>query len=311
MRKIAGLVAALSLLAIPAAGAQEEVEVVDIMVFTETAGFRHGSIPSGVTMMQRLADSENLPHVDFELTHVANSKGDGPVPGAPTVNYFFGQVNPSHAIANATGGGLFTDEGLARFDVVVWISNTGDVLDDAEQAAFERYIQRGGGYVGIHAAGDSDRAWDWYEDMVGGQFRDHPAGTPTATIDVEDASHASTAHLPTRWTRVDEWYNYQQNPRSYPCFSDATKTCGVRVLLRMDETTYNAGAGRMGNDHPIAWCNEWDGGRAWYTGLGHTNESYSEPHFVAHVLGGILTAADVTDPADPAGGRTTCEPLRR
>lgn len=291
MRKLVGLVAALSLIALPTAGAQEEVEVIDLLVLTETAGYRHGSIPFGVDMLENIAATETLAGVDFTVTEVANSMGDGPVPGAPTINYIFGQINPSHAIANQIGDSVFTDENLAEYEVVVWVSNTGDVLNDDEQAAFERYIQAGGGYVGFHAAGDSDRAWDWYEDLSGGQFQSHPAGTPQATIDVEDAAHASTAHLPSRWTRVDEWYNYQENPRSYPCYTDPTKTCGVNVLLRMDETTYSPGADAMG-DHPIAWCNEWDGGRAWYTGLGHTNASYTEPEFVTHALGGILTAAD-------------------
>jgi cytochrome c len=317
MRVFVSLVAVLMIAVAPAARAQEDVEVIDLLVFTETAGFRHASIPHGVTMLKNLAATETLADVDFTVTEVANSMGDGPVPSAPTVNYVLGQVNPSHAIANQLGNSLFNDENLAKYDVVVWISNTGDVLNDAEQAAFERYIKGGGGYVGIHAAADSDRAWDWYEDLSGGQFRSHPAGTPQATIDVEDGSHASTAHLPARWTRVDEWYNYERNPRSYTCYSDPQQSCSVRVLLRMDETTYSAGTGAMGADHPIAWCNEWGGGRAWYTGLGHTNASYTEPHFVTHVLGGILTAADVdglAESADFAGSPVdpkvlfSCEP---
>lgn len=298
--RVAILVVLIMGLVVPTASAEQEPEVIDLLVFTETAGFRHGSIPAGMQMMEDLAANETLASVDFTLTEVANSMGDGPAPFLPTINYFFGQANPSHMIANQTGPSAFTDENLANYDVVVWISNTGDVLNDDEQAAFERFIQNGGGYVGIHAAGDSDRDWDWYEDLSGGQFLSHPNGTPEATIDVEETQHVSTSHLPERWTRVDEWYNYQSNPRSYPCYTNPEETCGVRVLMTMDESTYDNNATHLADDHPIAWCNEWDGGRAWYTGLGHTDASYTEPAFVSHVLGGVLTAANVEGLAESA-----------
>jgi type 1 glutamine amidotransferase len=217
--------------------------------------------------------------------------GEGPIPGSPTVNLIFTQVNPSHQIANVVGPSVFNDEELAKYDVVVFISTTGDFLNADEQAAFERFIQNGGGYVGIHAAADAEYEWPWYGDLVGGWFRGHPAGTPQASINVEDSGHVSTSHLPARWTRMDEWYSYRNNPRDYPCNTGGGQ-CGVRVLMSMDETSYAVGNLAMG-DHPITWCNEWDGGRAWYTGLGHTDASYTEPAFVEMVLGGLLTAADI------------------
>jgi cytochrome c len=230
----------------------------------------------------------------------------------------------------AVSDGHFTAESLAGYDVVVWLSTTLDVLDEAEQAAFEDYIRGGGGYVGIHAAADTEYHWPWYYDLVGAQFASHPA-VAQATIDVEDRSHASTAHLGDTWVKTDEWYNYKKNPRSYVCDSDEEvpgvdtgeigtdvfifsygidipeeldpreKDCGVRVLMSLDESTYTNNHDAMG-DHPIAWCNEWDGGRAFYTGLGHTEESYSDPAFVLHVTGGLLSAAglDGTDCEPPA-----------
>ena len=124
---------------------------------------------------------------------------------------------------------------------MVWLSTTGDVLDAPQQAAFERYIQAGGGYAGVHAASDTEYTWNWYGGLVGAYFSGHP-DPQTATVEVADHAHPSTKHLPARWTRFDEWYNFQSNPRGK-----------VHVLATLDETTYTPAAA-MGTDHPIAWC---------------------------------------------------------
>jgi len=169
--------------------------------------------------------------------------------------------------------GLFTDSNLANYDAVVWVSTSGDVLDTNEQAAFENYIRLGGGYAGIHAASFTEYEWPWYGRLVGAYFDSHPE-IQSATQDVEDGSHPSTIHLSARWTRTDEWYDYRTNPRAQ-----------VNVLLSLDENSYTGGA--MGEDHPSAWYHDFDGGRSWYTGGGHTSASYSEPDFRAHLLGGL------------------------
>lgn len=179
----------------------------------------------------------------------------------------------------------FTPENLSQYEAVVWLSTTGDVLNDQQQAAFEQYVQAGGGYAGIHAASDTEYDWPWYGELVGAYFDSHPE-IQEATVDVEDPAHPSTKHLPAEWTRTDEWYNYQSNPRA-----------NVHVLASLDESSYTGG--NMGADHPIAWCHNYDGGRAWYTGAGHTEESYTEPAFRKHVLGGIRTAAGA-QPSDCA-----------
>jgi type 1 glutamine amidotransferase len=186
----------------------------------------------------------------------------------------------------------FTDSNLAKYDVVIFLCTTGDVLNDTQQAAFERYIEAGNGYVGIHSASDTEYGWAWYGGLVGAYFRDHPgvAGVnqqfQTATINVEDPKTPATRGLPARWTREEEWYNFRTNPRH-----------SVHVLLSVDESTYNprgysvpGGSPPMG-DHPIAWCHRYDGGRAFYTALGHKGEYWSEPLVLSHVLGGILMAA--------------------
>jgi type 1 glutamine amidotransferase len=171
----------------------------------------------------------------------------------------------------------FSEESLSSYRVVIFLSTTGDVLDPAQQTAFERYIRGGNGFVGVHSASDTEYDWPWYGALVGAYFASHPEIQP-ASIRVEDRSHPSTAPLPDTWLRTDEWYDFRANPRG-----------AVQVLASLDESSYSSGG--MGADHPIAWYHEYDGGRAWYTGGGHTSESYAEPLFLLHILGGILYAA--------------------
>jgi cytochrome c len=176
-------------------------------------------------------------------------------------------------------GHFITDATLAEYKVVVFLSTTGDVLDQEQKAAFERYIRAGGGFVGIHSASDTEYHWTWYGRLIGTWFASHPQ-IQHATIRIEDSNHPSTKGLPASWERIDEWYNFRTNPRSV-----------VHVLASLDESTYSGGA--MGGDHPIAWCQNVDGGRSWYTAMGHTKESYAEPRFRLHLLGGIESAAGV------------------
>ena len=173
----------------------------------------------------------------------------------------------------------FTDAALARYRVIVFLNTTGDILDAGQKAAFERYIRSGGGFVGVHSASDTEYQWPWYHRLVGAYFASHPA-IQRATIRIENPSHQSMQGLPVTWERSDEWYNFRDNPRS-----------AVRVSATLDESTYSGGT--MGTDHPIAWCQRIDGGRSWYTAMGHTAESYAEPLFRLHLLGGIESAAGV------------------
>jgi cytochrome c len=172
---------------------------------------------------------------------------------------------------------VFSDTSLARYRAVVFLMTTGDVLERSHQEAFERYIGSGGGYVGVHSASDTEYDWPFYGGLVGAYFASHPEIQP-ALIRIE-AEDASTLALPEGWLRTDEWYNFRSNPRDNP---------EIRVLASLDESTY--AGGDMG-DHPVAWSHAYSGGRAWYTAGGHTRESYTEPLFVAHLLGGIQYAA--------------------
>lgn len=232
----------------PSAAAPDELAVLEnVLVFSRTVGYRHEAIGPGIEALQALGAANGFTVVATE--------------------------DPA----------LFDDVGLAEFDVVVFLSTTMDVLDDAQQAAFERYIQSGGGWVGVHAASDTEYTWPWYGQLLGNGawFKSHPE-IQTASLDVELTTHASTEHLPARFQLQDEWYSFQENPRS-----------AVTVLLTLDESSYSPGADPMGADHPIAWCHEFDGGRAWYTALGHRQELYQDPLFTQHLLGGIRWAAGV------------------
>jgi type 1 glutamine amidotransferase len=171
---------------------------------------------------------------------------------------------------------VFTLDNLSRYAALVFMSTSGEVFDDAQRAALVAYIRGGGGYVGVHLAAGTEYDWPFYGGLVGARFADHPA-VQQATFRIEDATHQATAHLPAAWERVDELYNYRSNPRD-----------DVDVLMTLDESSYTGGT--MGEDHPITWCHAYEGGRSFYTGLGHTVESYAEPEFLALLLGGIRYA---------------------
>jgi len=180
----------------------------------------------------------------------------------------------------------FSETNLAQYQAVIFLSTTGDVLTNVQQmGALQHYMEVGGGWVGIHSASDTLHNWPYYGGLVGAYFVNHPA-IQQATVKVADRIDPSTGLLPKRWVRTDEWYNFNLNPRT-----------NVHVLATLDETTYVGGGN--GFDHPIAWSHYYDGGRAWYTAGGHTPESFSEPLFQAHLLGGIQFAAGVKT-ADPA-----------
>ncbi|OLF11475.1 hypothetical protein BLA60_10915 [Actinophytocola xinjiangensis] len=215
-----------------------------VLVYSKVNGFYHDSIPAGQRAITELG-AEN----DFDVT----------VSDDPT---------------------LFTDEGLAPFDAVVFNntnSRNGAILDPAQRAAFERYIRAGGGYTGVHSASGTEYDWPWYGQLMGAFFKVHPAIQPVS-IQVDDRVHPSTRDLPQIWDRTEEPYDFVANPRG-----------NVHVLASFDTRSYTGHT--MGADHPISWCQDFDGGRSWYTGLGHNPSAFDEPLFRSHLLGGIEWAA--------------------
>lgn len=210
-----------------------------VLVFVKTAGFYHNSIPDGVTAIQKLGAENNF------------------------------------TVDSTRDAMYFNEDSLKNYSAVIFLSTTMNVLNGDQQLAFERYIQSGGGFAGVHAAADTEYDWPWYNKLAGAQFASHPQ-QQKAIINVIDTTNAATSFLPRRWERFDEWYNYKNiNP-------------DIKVLALLDETTYQGGIN--GDNHPIAWYHDFDGGRAFYTGLGHTKESYSEPLFLRHLLAGIQYA---------------------
>jgi glucose/arabinose dehydrogenase/cytochrome c551/c552/type 1 glutamine amidotransferase len=209
-----------------------------VLVFSKTMGFKHASIPAGITAIKKLGIENG-----FEVDTTKNAE-------------------------------LFNEESLKQYAAIIFLSTTMNVLDHTQEAAFERYVQSGGGYVGVHAAADTEYDWGWYNKLVGAQFLSHPTGTPEADFIIKDNSFIATKHFTDSvWHRADELYNYKKiNPE-------------VNVLMTVDESTYEGG--ENGDFHPISWYHEFDGGRAFYTGAGHTDESYLEENFLKHLLGGI------------------------
>jgi len=224
------------------AAQQQSITGARILVFSKTAGWRHESIPAGIAAFQKLAS-------DHQFTVVASEDA-----------------------------ALFTDAELSQFNTIVFLNTTLDVLDENQELAMERYIQAGGGFVGIHAAADTEWEgdWFWYRNLVGAVFKNHP-NTPSnvqqAIVNVVDKNHLSTHSLPEKVNLADEWYNYRDIYEF------------INVVAKVDETTYQGG--EHNHNHPISWYHDYDGGRAFYTGLGHTNEVYSNPDFLQHLLGGM------------------------
>jgi cytochrome c len=241
------IIAVTTLLMVPTCinGAPAKEPEVKILVFSKTLGFRHSNIPTGIAAIRQLG-TENGFSVDAT----------------------------EHSSA-------FSAENLRHYEAVVFLSATGDVLNEEQEKALKEYILAGGGFVGIHGAlfGPSacEDKWAWYGELCCVSFKNHSAVVP-AMVNVEDRNHPSTAGLPERWARTDEWYNYDGTPRGR-----------AHVLMTIDESTYKGGT--VGEDHPMAWCKKVSKGFMWYTAMGHTEESFREPLFLEHVLGGIEFAA--------------------
>lgn len=234
-----------------------------VLVFTKTSGYHHASIPAGIAAIQKLGQENK-----FDVDSTADAS-------------------------------WFNEDSLKNYSAVIFLSTTEDVLNSDQQVAFERFIQAGGGYVGVHAAADTEYDWGWYTRLVGGNFLDHPGINDTFSnvqegmFNVVDQTNNATKHLPRQWLRTDEFYSFKK-------LSTDTK-----VLISLDENSYKGGY-KMGN-HPMAWYHEYDGGRAFYTALGHTDESYSDPNYLKHLLGGIQYAIGENNKLDYAKAKS--EPI--
>ena len=220
------------------------------LLFTKTAGFHHTSIHEGVAAVRELGERHFF-QVDWH-------------------------EDPSR----------FSERGLERYDVIIFLNTTGDILNEEQQTAMEKFIQSGKGFVGIHSASDTEYDWEWYTKMVGMMFHIHPQ-IQTAVLRVEDRNFPGMEVMPTQRIWTDEWYEFG------PLLSD-----DLNFLLSVDEETYDPevkwgpreGKG-MGDFHPVSWYHIYDGGRAFYTALGHVSSTFNDPVFRDHLFGAIYWAA--------------------
>ncbi|QHT70059.1 ThuA domain-containing protein [Rhodocytophaga rosea] len=217
-----------------------------VLVFSKTNGFRHESIEPGIAAIQKAGQERGW------------------------------------KVAATENGAFFNDDYLNRFKVVVFMSTTGDILTPEQEKSFEKFVENGGGYVGVHSACDTEYEWQWYDQLLGTHFRDHtlyPDHTPEAELVTEVRDHATTRHLPERWQKSEEWYNFNESIRGKE---------GFQVLLSVNESTYKASMPKaMGGDHPISWTNQPGKGRMFYTALGHTPETFTDAPSWNHILEGI------------------------
>ena len=223
-----------------------------LLIFTKTRAYRHECIEPGVKAMQSWFAKRGITSIHSEDSL------------------------------------MFTPQKLNDFDVVMFFQTTGNVLDSLQQTAFMKYIHSGKGFVGIHSAADTEYDWPWFTELLGSRFADHPDIQSGVMIRVDSANGSTalttgiaTAHLPARWTRTDEWYNFKAVPKN------------VHVELMADEATYTGG--EMGANHPMAWYHQFDGGRAYYSAMGHTVENYQDTLLLEHFAKAVKWASGVRE----------------
>lgn len=227
-----------------------------ILVFSKTTGFRHKSIPAGITYFNNLQKETNW------------------------------NINFSEESTD------FSSENLAKYNVVVFLNTTGNLFNDQQKKAFKKYIANGNGFVGIHSASNTEEQWPWFTDMIGATFRDHPRVQKAKVLVNLYNEHPAIKHLNKEEFFKDEWYNFQKPVAKH-----------VNVLASVDESSYKGK--KMNTNHPITWYHHYDGGRIFYTGLGHTNNSYKDVRFKEMIKGGILWAADVKQVKKPSTKKWT------
>ena len=230
--------------------AQISAKQFNALLFTKTAGWHHSSILEGVSAIRTMAKTHHF-NVDWQ----------------EDANYF-------------------TKEKLAKYDVVIFLQTTGNVLNDQQQKAFESFIKQGKGYVGIHSAADTEYDWPWYKKLVGRTFVIHPA-IQTANLDVISNDFPGMTGVPKSFLWTDEYYHYSEEHSE-----------NLQYILSVDEKSYAPAAAwgdlkveGMGDFHPISWFQQYDGGRSFYTGLGHLGASYEQSFLQSHLYGGIYWAA--------------------
>lgn len=231
-----------------------------ILVFHKTAGYRHESIPDGIKAIMNMGETKGI-----QVDTTSNSE-------------------------------VFVDSILKKYSTIVFLNTSGNVFESNQRIAFERYIQAGGGFVGVHATTDTGRGWKWFGKLTGAYFKSH-SEIQQALITVEDNNFfGSTVFKSQTWPWTDEIYNFVEvNPE-------------LQIVLSVDESSYTGGD--MGPEHPIAWYHHYDGGRSFYTSLGHTKESYSDSTFLNHLWKGIEFAIGDNVALDYSKSKSNYPPIQ-
>ncbi|WP_438977560.1 ThuA domain-containing protein [Polaribacter sp.] len=229
----------------------------EILVFTKTNGFRHKSIPSGINYFINLKKVTNW-KIDF-----SENSND------------------------------FSKENLSNYNVVVFLNTTGNLFNENQKKAFKKYIANGNGFVGIHAASNTEEQWPWFTNLVGATFKNHPKVQNAKVFIHQESEHPAISHLQKEEVFKDEWYNFKKPVAKH-----------ANVLVSVDETSYK-GKKMNTKNHPITWYHHYNGGRIFYTGLGHTDESYADIRFQKMIKGGILWAANTAQVKKPSTKKWT------
>ncbi|WKN30416.1 ThuA domain-containing protein [Porifericola rhodea] len=240
-----------------------KLEQPSLLLFSKTNGFRHGeAIEASIPAIQAIAKENNW----FVFT--------------------------------TDNGAVFNETDLAKFEVVIWNNVSGKVLNPEQRTSFRQYLESGGGFVGIHAAGDNSHQWEWYEnEVIGAHFSHHPLNPQIqeAVLSLEKSqdNQSLRQHLPDQWKHADEWYMFFDNPKANGC----------QVLYALDESNIVTSGNisfmvtdkdwGMGNDHPIAWYKTVGEGKAFYSALGHHAEVFQTKQHHQMMENAIRWAGDI------------------
>lgn len=234
------------------------------------------SILSAPAPAGQAATAETPPQV-LLFSHSTGFRHESIEPGAQAIKVL--GAREKLVVVHSEDPDVFSADGLANIDAVIFLSSSTDPkkpesewFQGPRREALQAFVRRGGGVVGIHAASDSHYHWPWYQRLIGAHFASHPQGTPEGTVHVVAPAHRANKGLPKSITRVDEWYYFDDyNPQ-------------MTVLVTLDPASIGE---KDVNPNPVSWAHEFDGGRVFYTAMGHTVESYSDPYFLNHLAGGL------------------------
>ena len=249
---IAGLVFGLSIFANVAFAFKNDLKNLKVLVYTKNGeGYVHDNIPYAVKAIQKLGEAHK-----FQVT----------VSDDPSV---------------------FTDDNLKTFDLLLFPSTNNDVFDtDAQRLAFRKYIQAGGGFVGLHSVVGTERKWEWFKQMIGGTFVWHPR-FQRYQLNVIDPAHPTVQGLPKVWEKEDECYFIKE---IYPGIK-VTIAHNLETLDQKERERIDASAGPYSKYYPAVWHQDFDGGHVWVSALGHHSKDYEDPVFLQHVLQGMQHVA--------------------